>query len=37
MIDANNAGHIRKVLQEAIDALDKNAPGEPPAVAAADR
>jgi hypothetical protein len=35
MIDANNAGHIRKVLKEALDALDKNAPGEPPT--AADR
>jgi hypothetical protein len=37
MIDANDAGHIRKVLQEALDALDKNAASEPPAVAAADR
>jgi adenylate cyclase len=37
MIDANDAGHIRKVLQEALDALDKNTPEEPPpAVATAD-
>ena len=27
MIDATNAGHVRKVLQDAIDALDKNGPG----------
>ena len=25
MIDADNAGHVRKVLQEALNALDKNA------------
>jgi adenylate cyclase len=36
MIDANNAGHVRKVLQEALDALDKNAPAEPSTVVATD-
>jgi class 3 adenylate cyclase len=37
MIDANNAGHIRKVLQEAIEALDKNVAAKPPAITTADR
>lgn len=29
MIDATNAGHVRKVLQDALDALDENAPAKP--------
>src|SRR5262249_39391134 len=29
MIDAPNAGHVRKVLQDALDALDKNVPAKP--------
>jgi adenylate cyclase len=37
MIDASNAGHIRKVLQEALDALDNNASAKPPVVTTADR
>jgi len=28
MIDATNAGHVRKVLQDALEALDKNDPGK---------
>jgi len=35
MIDATNAGHVRKVLQDALDALDKNAPAKPSAAAGA--
>jgi len=38
MIDATNAGHVRQVLQDALAALDKNAPAKPagaPAGAAA--
>jgi hypothetical protein len=38
MIDATNAGHVRKVLQDALDALDKNVaakPGSAPAGATA--
>jgi hypothetical protein len=38
MIDATNAGHVRKVLQDALDALDKNVaakPGSAPADATA--
>jgi hypothetical protein len=29
MIDATNTDHVRKVLQDAIDALDKNVPAKP--------
>jgi adenylate cyclase len=29
MIDATNAGHVRKVLQDALDALDENVPAKP--------
>jgi adenylate cyclase len=34
MIDATNAGHVRKVLQDALDALDKNVPAKPASAAA---
>ena len=36
MIDASNAGHIRKVLQDAIEALDRNAAAKPHTVTAPD-
>jgi adenylate cyclase len=29
MIDATNAGHVRKVLQDALDALEENVPAKP--------
>ena len=29
MIDATNAGHVRKVLQDALDALDESVPAKP--------
>ena len=29
MIDATNAGHVRKVLQDALEALDENTPAKP--------
>ena len=29
MIDATDAGHVRKVLQDALDALDRNIAAEP--------
>jgi adenylate cyclase len=34
MIDATNAGHVRKVLQDALDALNKNVPAKPASAAA---
>ena len=30
MVDADSAGRIRKVLQDALEALDKGAPADPP-------
>jgi adenylate cyclase len=35
MIDATNAGHVRKVLQDALAALDKNAAAKPAAAGVA--